>query len=79
MSTQNRIIVYAFRYALGRSTGSVDDVISTIKENVDNFKGWELKQIQEEILQYKELYGGIGDQPYEDMWLQFVGWLENKI
>jgi len=50
-----RILMYAFRYSLGRMTGAVDDVISTILNNVDFFASWELKSFIQEIKDYPNL------------------------
>ena len=76
---ENRIIIYAFRYALGRMSGSVSDVCDCIKENVDNFKSWELKQIIEEIKQHEELYGNLGMKCDRDTWYELIEWLEERI
>ena len=75
----NRIIIYAFRYALGRQTGSVSDVCDCIKENVDSFKSWELKQIIEEIKQHEELYGNLGMKCDRDTWYDLIEFLDGRI
>ena len=76
---ENRIIIYAFRYALGRMSGSVSDVCDCIKENVDSFKSWELQQIIEEIKQYEELYGNLGQECDRQQWYDLIKFLEEMI
>ncbi len=75
----NRIIIYAFRYALGRMSGSASDVCDCIKENVDSFKSWELKQIIEEIKQYEEMYGKLGMDCDKQTWYNLIEFLEERI
>ena len=75
----NRIIIYAFRYALGRQTGSVSDVCDCIKENVDSFKSWELQQIIKEIKEYEEMYGKLGMECDKREWYNLIEWLEERI
>ena len=43
------IIAYAFRYAIGRETGAIDDVIDCISRNLDLFDIWELMSIVSDI------------------------------
>jgi len=76
---ENRIIIYAFRYALGRQTGSVSDVCDCIKENVDSFKSWELQQIIKEIKEYEEMYGKLGMECDRQIWYNLIEWLEERI
>lgn len=76
---ENRIIIYAFRYALGRMSGSVSDVCDCIKENVDNFKSWELKQIVDEIKQHEELYGNLGQECDKQQWYNLIEFLKERI
>lgn len=76
----NRIIIYAFRYALGRQTGSVSDVCDCIKENVDSFKSWELQQIINEIKEYEEMHNGkLGMECDKQTWYNLIEWLEERI
>lgn len=42
-------IMWAFRYALGRRTGAVDDVVSTLKDHWKQLEPQTQVQIQEEI------------------------------
>ena len=43
------MIMWAFRYALGRRTGAVTDVVDFLKENWDKLQPFTQNQIQEEI------------------------------
>ena len=53
------ILVYAVRYALGRQTGAVLDVVNNVMSNVDNieekYKGVILKDIMEHLHDVKDL------------------------
>jgi len=43
------IVIYAFRYALGRKTYSVKDVIDYLKENIHRFSDMQKRMFVREI------------------------------
>jgi hypothetical protein len=69
------ILMFAFRYALGRQTYAPSMVIETIKENIDAFDKWQLELMVKEINEYRDL-GMVCDI---DEWLGFKGWLETRL
>ena len=78
MIVNNRIMIYAFRYSMNRSSCAPSDVQEAILDNVDSFKGYELKQIIDEIKQHEELYG-LGMKCDRDGWYAFIEKLETLI
>ena len=69
------ILIFAFRYALGRQTFAPSMVIETIKENIDAFDKWQLELMIKEISESKDL--GMACDIEE--WLGFKGWLEKRL
>jgi hypothetical protein len=53
---QEDIIMFAFRYALGRRTGAPDTVVNIIERNCDIIKPSTIKQMQRETLRYQNMY-----------------------
>lgn len=53
----NEILIYAFRYALGRSTYATGTVQRAINENWNSMESHERQLIQREILEAKERDG----------------------
>ena len=45
----NNILFYAFRYAVKRTTAAASEVCDSIKNNIQNFEDWEIKQMIKEI------------------------------
>ena len=66
------ILMYAFRYALGRKTGAPSTISTAISRNIVQFKPWELKQIVKEILEYEEYFGDLGDNCDEREWYGLI-------
>jgi len=54
------VLMYAFRYALGRQTGAPYDISNAIHKNIEHFKDWQLKQIIKEIHDHEEFIGNLG-------------------
>ena len=69
------ILMFAFRYALGRQTYAPSMVIKTVKENIDAFDKWQLELIVKEIGEHRDL----GMACDIDEWLGFKGWLEKRL
>jgi len=69
-----RMLMYAFRYALGRMTGAVDDVISSIKENIGNLQQHQIEQIIKEINECPNL----GMKCDKHQWLSLVEFLKER-
>jgi hypothetical protein len=59
----NVILIYAYRYGMGRNTGAVVDAIECIKENIGNFKKWEINSMIDEYVQFSKLFGVDKDIP----------------
>jgi len=66
------IIMYAFRYALGRKTGAPSTITAAIRRNIVHFKPWELAQIVREIVEYEEFYGDLGDDCDQEVWYDLI-------
>ena len=58
----NVIIMYAYRYGMGRQTGAVLDAIECIKDNIANFKEWELNSMVDEYVDFSKLLNLRGEQ-----------------
>jgi hypothetical protein len=66
------ILFYAFRYALGRSTYVVSDVVLAILRNWKEL-GEDAKQLmKKEILEYRERNGLCGMQMDDDEWQKIL-------
>lgn len=68
-SIDSYILIYAFRYALGRMTGAPTDVRQAILENKDKLSDWEKQKIYSEI-QQAEQEGRLGMDCDKQVWLQ---------
>jgi len=79
VEVQTVIIMYAFRYALGRKTGAPSTASSAILRNIDKFKEWELTQIRHEILQHREYHGDLGDNCDEEVWYTLIKAINNHL
>ena len=57
------LLIYAFRYILGRRTYAVSTIIDLLKSNWDILSEGDKQLYIKEIKEYKELYGerGLGD------------------
>lgn len=72
------IIIYAFRYALGRQSVAPFTVSEYIKENIENISSWDLKLINKEIIECEDFWGDIDKNTW--VWLlNFITYyLNNK-
>ena len=66
-NVSEHMVMYAFRYALGRKTGAVIDVVEFLKDNWTLFNDFTQKQIQDEIKKAIE-FGQAGSDFYIEMW-----------
>ena len=71
----SNILVFAFRYALGRQTSAPEMVIEAIKGNIDLFEEWEKRLIIKEIDECKHP----GMECDVLTWLAFKNWLKSNL
>ena len=69
------IMIYAFRYALGRQSFAPVTVVENIKHNIDKISDNDLKLYIKEIKEF-ENYGMEFDKSH---WLNFISYLENEL
>ena len=69
------ILIFAFRYSLGRLSYASYSVIRTIKDNIDNISTQDIKQYIKEIHEHKEsnIYFD------EEVWFKFAKYLEGEL
>lgn len=73
--TEQDILFYAFRYALGRRTGVVSFMVGQIKNKWHDLHPNTQNQIQREILERKNdggVFGGLGDKCDIDSWQEVL-------
>lgn len=63
------ILIYAFRYALGRMTGAPIDVVNAILENKDKLDNWQQRQIYTDICR-AEKENRLGMDCDKEVWLR---------
>ena len=51
------MLMFAFRYALGRQSTAPSTVVDIIERNWDIIPKQDLKQIQKEIVEYEKMFG----------------------
>ena len=68
-----RFLAYALRYAIGRATGAVDDVMEQIALHRLEFKEWELKRMAEDIFDHFLFHT---DVPRKAEWHNFANQLQ---
>lgn len=68
MKNLNNIIIYAFRYALGRNTYAVSDVCSFIERNIAALRKNDVELIIKEIDEADEKKQ-LGDGTNKDLWI----------
>lgn len=76
------ILIYAFRYALGRKTYAVSVMCELLKENWDKLADHTKDSIKKEIISHEELYGDLGHDCDKDEWyslLKYEGEKKNEI
>ena len=69
------ILIYAFRYALGRQSTAPYNVTETLKENIENISTQDIKLYIREIEEC-ECYGMDFDKEH---WMNFVECLKKEI
>jgi hypothetical protein len=69
---KNLILKCAFRYALGRKTYIVKTVVDELLANWDNFEIWDKKQLKDEIVDYEERVGNLGDDIDTIQWYRVI-------
>lgn len=67
-NTDENILFFAFRYALGRRTSAPSIVVSRIMRVWEQLRPQTQLQMQDEIRRYPEMYGKLGDQCDIDEW-----------
>lgn len=75
------ILIYAFRYALGRQTYSVSTIISIIESNIDILSDFVKKLFIREINERKEIFGpsSLGSNFDKVNWERLVIKLTNSL
>ena len=72
INVSENILIYAFRYALGRKTYAVSDVVEMLETNWDLLSEYARKEIKYEIKEYKRIYESIGHACDEVQWLKVL-------
>ena len=75
-NVSNTVLVYAFRYSYHayRQTGAILDTTNAIKDNIGNFKKWELEQMIGELSTELRLFP---DHVNRNIVLNFISYLTN--
>lgn len=68
IQTNEDVLFFAFRYALGRRTAAVSIVADALIGNVHALKLETRSQIIEEIQEQDVRYGGLGDDCDKEQW-----------
>ena len=79
VKTTTTVLFYAFRYALGRKTGVPITITTAIKNNIDEFEEWELKQIVSEIKEFEEYHKTLGDECDKIVWYDLIRIINQKL
>lgn len=79
VKTTTTVLFYAFRYALGRTTGAPTTISTAIRRNIDEFAEWELKQIIKEIKEFEEFYKSLGDDCDKETWYELIDIINQKL
>lgn len=74
----NAILMYAYRYGMGRQSGAVVDAIECIKENISHFQEWEINSMIDEYLQFNTLRGSDQTVPNKRDLDEFM-WYLNEV
>ena len=73
ITTTSNVLMFAFRYSLGRHTGAIIDVFEQIERNKDKLELWEIDQM------IRELEATISEQKYiRGFGKETVSELDNK-
>ena len=71
------LVIFSFRYCLGRQTIASNMFVDFLKDNWEQFNEYEKKLIKTEIQDHKRLYQTIGNQTIDEpKWLQILDWKE---
>jgi len=66
------LVMMAFRYALGRKTYVVSNIVDLILDSWDEFSRQRQDQLKREILEHEELYGNLGHECDKKCWYKIV-------
>ncbi len=69
---KNTILIYAFRYALGRRTYAVSDVVEALIENWDSLDKYSKELIKKEIKLHEKCYGNLGMECDKEQWYKIL-------
>lgn len=72
------LLISAFRYALGRRSYMPSLISSIILANKDKLVGWQRHQFVDEVVDYKNMYGDLGDECDEKTWMRFCEEMWNE-
>ena len=75
---ESGMLIYALRYALGRTTYAPSVVIENIRHNIDKLNDFTLEIMAKEISEHGKLYS-YGDRCDEDTWLEFLDYLTKSL
>ena len=75
------LLIYAFRYTLGRRTYAVSTIVELLKINWDIISEGDKRLYINEIKEYKEIYGekGLGDLCDIHSWNSILNLLELEV
>lgn len=75
LTVERDVLLFAFRYSLGRMSYAPGKVTDAIKDNIENISTVDIKQYIKEIYEC-ENYGMDFDKKH---WLNFAKYLENEL
>jgi len=67
------ILIFAFRYAIGRMTYAPSILLEELKRNWNEFGPGTKKQIKDDIIRQKEI-DGLGMGCDQKLWLEILEW-----
>ncbi len=74
----NLLIIYSFRYCLGRMTYCTHDFYDMAKKYLPIITNFSKKIMVKEIKEYKEKHGLIGQQCDDEIWMKVLDILGDK-
>ena len=78
MMVERDVLIYAFRYAMGRRTFAPITVVENIKANIDKFHWRDLQAMAKEIVDTGKMMS-LGDSGDTLHWREFKEYLENLV
>lgn len=78
MMVERDVLIYAFRYALGRRTFAPITVVENIKANIDKFHWRDFQTMAKEI-EDNDKMSNLGDPGDTLFWREFKEYLENLV